>query len=124
MERPTYETAGILRDLYNEEFGGDEFEPYQIGWDQLRGIAGVERLTDSILSDIGTAMLDSGYALVPFDNFLLVTMESNFKMARKVPPRIVEMHLATSENESVDAESADYELAGTDGTQEIEDDVV
>ena len=65
MERATYETAGILRDLYNEEFGGDEFEPYQIGWDQLRGIAGVERLTDSILSDIGTAMLDSGYALVP-----------------------------------------------------------
>ncbi len=55
-------------------------------------------------------MLDSGYALVPFDNFLLVTMESNFKMARKVPPRIVEMHLATSEIE-ID-------------TQEIEDGTV
>ena len=49
----TYETAGIFRDLYNEEFGGDEFEPYQIDWDQLRGIAGVERLTESILSDKG-----------------------------------------------------------------------
>ena len=121
MERATYETAGILRDLYNEEFGGDECEHYQIGWDQLRGIAGVERLTDSILSDIGTAMLDSGYALVPFDNFLLVTMESNFKMARKVPPRIVEMHLATSENESAEDESADVELADTDCTQEAED---
>ena len=43
MVRATYETAGVLRDLYNEEFGGDEYEPYQIGWDQLRGIAGVER---------------------------------------------------------------------------------
>ena len=124
MERATYETACILRDLYNEEFGGDEFEPYQIGWDQLRGIAGVERLTDSILSDIGTAMLDSGYALVPFDNFLLVTMESNFKMARKVPPRIVEMHLATSEDEPADAESDADELADTDDTQEIEDGTV
>jgi hypothetical protein len=40
--RTTYETAGILRNLNNEEFGGDEFEPYQIGWDQLRGIAGVK----------------------------------------------------------------------------------
>ena len=69
-------------------------------------------------------MLDSGNALVPFDNFLLVTMESNFKMARKVPPRIVEMHLATSENESAEDESDDDELADTDGTQEIEDDVV
>ena len=40
MARTTAETAGILRDLYDEEFSGDECEPYQIGWDQLRGIAG------------------------------------------------------------------------------------
>jgi hypothetical protein len=25
--RTTYETAGILRDLNSEEFGGDEYEP-------------------------------------------------------------------------------------------------
>ena len=67
-------------------------------------LAGVERLTNSILSNLSTVMLDSGYAHVPFDNFLLVTMESNFKIARKVLPRIVEMHLATSEDESADTD--------------------
>lgn len=39
MARTTAETAGILTDLYNEEFSGDECESYQIGWDQLRGIS-------------------------------------------------------------------------------------
>lgn len=41
MARTAHETASILRELYDEEFSGDESEPYQIGWDQLRGIAGV-----------------------------------------------------------------------------------
>lgn len=112
MARTTQEIASILRELYDEEFSDDECEPYQLTWDQLRGIAGVERLTDSIIANICKAMLDSGYALVPFDNFLLVTKESNFKRTRKVPARLVELYLAvTSET-----------LAEDDGDQELEDD--
>lgn len=111
MARTTQEIASILRELYDEEFSGDECELYQLSWDQLRGIAGAERLTDSIIANIGKAMLDSGYALVPFDNFLLVCMESNFNRTRKVPARLVESCIYV----------ADEELVEDDGDQEIDD---
>lgn len=112
MARTTVESASILRALYDEEFSGDECELYQLTWNQLRGIAGVERLTDNIIANIGKAMLDSGYALVPFDNFFLVATESNFKKTRKVPARLVESYLAVSAGE----------LEEDDGNQELEDD--
>lgn len=112
MARTAVETAGILKDLYNEEFNSEESEPYRIGWDQLRGIVGVERLTDDIISNVGKMMLDSGYVLVPFDNFLLVGMEANYRRTRKVPARLVESYLAVTDEALVD----------DDGDQELGDD--
>lgn len=109
MARTAAETASILRDIYDEEFCGDECEPYKIDWNQLRGIAGVERLTDDIIANIGKYMLDSGYVLVQFDNFLLVGMEANYRRTRKVPARLVESYLAVT----------DEELETDDGTQEF-----
>jgi hypothetical protein len=111
MARTAAETASILREIYDEDFNNDESEPYQLGWDQLRGIAGVERLTDEIIAGVGKLMLDSGYVLVPFDNFLLVGMESNYRRTRNVPARLVESYLAVS----------DDELEADDGDQELED---
>ena len=105
MAHATAKTASILRDLYDVEFSGDECEPYQIGWEQLRGIAGVERLTDEIISNLSKCMLDSGYALVPFDNFLLVCKETDFRRKRKVPARLVESYLAVADKELVDDNS-------------------
>jgi len=111
MPRTTQETASILRELYDEDFNSEESEPYLLAWDQLRGIAGVERLTEDIIASIGKVMLDSGYVLVPFDNFLLVGMEAIFRRTRKVPARIIETYLAVS----------DEELETDDGDQEIGD---
>lgn len=113
MARSTAETASILRELYDEEFNGEENEPYQIGWDQLRGIAGVERLTDDIIANVGKLMLDSGYVLVPFDNFLLVGMEANYRQTRKVPARLVETYLAVSDEE-LETDDGDHEFGGGD----------
>lgn len=112
MARTTGEITEILKELYDEEFGGDECESFQLSWCQLRKIAGVERLTDDIISNIGKMMLDSGYALVTFDDFFLVAMEANFRRTRKLPARIAEKYLAVSNEE----------LADDDGDQEIEDD--
>ena len=111
MARTVQETASILGELYDENFSGEESEPYQIAWDQLRGIAGVERLTDDIIANVGKMMLELGYVLVPFDNFLLVGMEANYRRTRKVPARIVETYLAVS----------DEELETDDGDQELGD---
>ena len=112
MARTAVETAGILRELYDEDFCSEESESYLINWEQLRGIAGVERLTDDIITNVGKVMLDSGYVLVPFDNFLLVGMEANYRRTRKVPARLVESYLAVTDEALVD----------DDGDQELGDD--
>ena len=101
MARTAAETASILREIYDEEFNGDESEPYQIGWDQLRGIVGVERLTDDFLTEVSKLMLDSGYVLVPLDNSLLVGMQANYQRARKVPARLIETYLATEKSKDI-----------------------
>lgn len=108
MARTATETASILREIYDDDFNGEN-EPYRLGWDQLRGIAGVERLTDVIISNIGKVMLDSGYVLVPFDNFLLVGMESDYRRTRKLPARLSESYLAVSDEE-LEADDGDQEL--------------
>lgn len=113
MVRTAADTACLLRGLYDEDFSGEENEPYLIGWDQLRGIAGVERLTDDVISEIGKLLLDYGFALVPFDNFLLVTIESSCRRTRKVPARLVETYLAVSVEELVE-DDGDQELGGGD----------
>ena len=112
MARTTAEIASILRELYDETFGSEESEPYRLSYDQLRGIAGAERLTEDIIANVGKMMLDSGYALVMFDDFFLVGMESNYRRTRKLPARIAENYLAVSNDE----------LEEDDGDQEIEDD--
>jgi hypothetical protein len=112
MARTVQETASILMELYDENFCSEESEPYQISWEQLRGIAGVERLTDDIIANVGKFMLDSDYVLVPFNNFILIGMEANYKRTRKVPARIAENYLAVSSDELLD----------DDGDQEIEND--
>ena len=111
MARAAAETASILTEIYNEDFCSGEGEPFRLGWDQLRGIAGVERLSDELIARIGKRMLDAGYVLVPFDNFLLVGMEHDYRGTRKVPARLVESYLAVS---SID----------DDGDQELSDAVI
>jgi hypothetical protein len=113
MARTAAETASILLEIYDEEFNSDESAPYRLGWEQLRGIAGVERLTDDIIANIGKFMLDSGYALAPFDNFLLVCAESNFRRTRKLSARLAETYLAVS----------DENIVVDEGDQKLEDDV-
>lgn len=109
MARTIADTASILRELYDEDFNGEECEAFQLSWSQLRRIAGVERLTEDIIANIGKMMLDSGYALVPFDNFLIVGMEANYRRTRKLPARIAENYLAVSDDELTEDEDLEIE---------------
>lgn len=108
MARTADETARILREIYDESFRGEESEPFRIGWDQLRGIAGVKRLTDDIIAAVGKLMFDSGYVLVKFDNFLLVGMESDYRNTRKVPARLAEYHLSVISGEKQEEDEGDF----------------
>lgn len=100
MARTAAETVDILRELYQESFNGEECEPYKIGWDELRGIAGVERLTDDIIANLCKLMLDCGHVLVPFNYFLMVGTEGDYSLTRSVPPRLVESYLAVTGEEN------------------------
>lgn len=109
MARTLAETMSILMEIYDEDFSGEESEPYLLGWDQLRGIAGVERLSEDIITNISKLMLDSGFVLVPFDNFLLVGAEANYRRTRKLPDRLAECYLAVSDHE-IDEDNGDQEI--------------
>lgn len=119
MARQHSETACILREIYNAEFHSEDSEQYRISWDQLRGIAGVAKLAEDDLRDIGEEMITSGYALIPFDDFLLVTMEADFRHARKLPARLSERYLFSGgEEDEVDGDD-DVELDGDDSAGEL-----
>jgi hypothetical protein len=64
---------------------------------------------------------ESGYHLVPMDNFLLVADESDFGEVRSIPPRIVEGYLPGDENDD-DDDSIDFGDDEDDEVVEEEDD--
>lgn len=105
MARTAAETAKVLATIYDENFSDDLFEQFQIGWLELRSIAGVPKLTDQYLRTVGTELRESGHLLVACDSFILVAREEDLSHARKVPARLVESYLPgtggnTEENET------------------------
>lgn len=99
MARTANKTASILSELYEKTFSNDSYEPFRITWADLRGIAGVARLNGRYLNDIDQTLNDTGHTLIKFDNFLLVTQESDMTHFRLVPPRVVEQLLFDEEND-------------------------
>ena len=93
MARSVTKTAEILIALYDENFANDSYESFRITWQDLRGIAGVAKLTPSCLRRINLVLSESGYSLIQFDNFLAVVQESDLSHIRLVPPRLVEQYL-------------------------------
>ena len=117
MARTANKTASILSELYEETFFSDSYEPFRITWADLRGIAGVARLNDRYLNEINRALSDTGHTLIKFDNFLLVTQESDMTHFRLVPPRVVEQFLYDEENDfddEDDQEDFDEDELGDD----------
>jgi len=99
MARTAPKTAYILSELYEETFSSDSFEPFRITWADLRGIAGVAKLNDRYLNEIDQALSDNGFALIAFDNFLVVVRENDMTHFRLVPPRVVEQFLYDEEED-------------------------
>ena len=83
MARSADETARVLIEIYT-----DSYSYFKINWPDLRSLAGVKKLTKENLQEINGELNESGYHLVPMDNFLLVADESDFGAVRSIPPRI------------------------------------
>lgn len=93
MARTALETANTLSSMYDLSFDGDGMEMFSLEWQELRTLAGVAKLTDEYLSAINRVLAKRDYALIPFDNLLVVAMQDDFIHARQLPPRILEQNL-------------------------------
>jgi hypothetical protein len=112
MKRTAQEVANILTSIYGETFSNDQFEPYRLGWSDLRALAGGVKLKRGFIGGINEALEESNYALVPFESFLVVIADRDFKATRKLTGRLLEKSLP-DEEESIDKD---------DDCDEIEDD--
>lgn len=111
MARTAQETARVLSKIYDESFANDSYEQFQIGWPELRSIAGVSKLTRAYLSGVsGHLLLDHEMLIVVCDSFLLVARQQDLSHARTVPPRLVEQYLPDDEDDE-DFEVDEEELA-------------
>lgn len=113
MARTAVETANTLSLMYDESFDGEEMEMFQIGWPELRALAGIPKLTADYLAEINMSLAESKYALIPFDDYLVVAMQSDFSRARKIPPRILEQNLPNADDFEID-DDGDIELDDED----------
>lgn len=93
MARTALETANTLSSMYDLSFDGDGMEMFSLEWQELRTLAGVEKLTDEYLSAINRALAKTDYALIPFDNLLVVAMQQDLNQVRQLPPRVLEQNL-------------------------------
>lgn len=111
MARTVEETAKILSRLFGSHFGLDYSEPFNITWPQLRTLAAVPQLTDVFLKKINIVLSDEGLMLIPLNNSLLISRETDFDHYRSVPDRLLEEYLPDGSEGTSD-----------DGDQELGDD--
>ena len=109
MERTAAQMATVLRELYDENFGGDEYEPFRLGWGDLRQLSGVAKVTDGFITAINCELAGSDHALVPFSDFLMVTSEADCRQRRKLPGRVLENYLPEQAVEEECDEDGDNE---------------
>lgn len=99
MARTAIETATVLRNLHSEKFGGDYIEPFRLTWEQLRGIAGIDRLTEDYLAEVSEKLLEKDYALLTFNNSFIVAKEGDFSETRTLTARLTERYLADTDDQ-------------------------
>lgn len=121
MARTAQETAQVLSDIYDESFANDSFEQFQIGWLELRSIAGVPKLTTVYLNQVDCHLRDLEMLLVVCDSFLLVARQQDLSHSRTIPARLVEQYLPDADEDD-DLEIDEDELADSENDDSDDED--
>ena len=115
MARTAQETAQVLSDIYDESFANDSYEQFQLGWPEMRSIAGVPKLTPAFLNQVDRHLRDMEMLLVVCDSFLLVARQQDLSHARSVPARLVEQYLPDFEDdEDLEIDEDELDDSGDD----------
>ncbi len=118
MARNVYDLAEALKGLYQETFERQDCEPYRMSWVELRMLAGVDKVTNALIAKLNEALTDEDYALTPFNDFIVISREEDWKHHRKLPGRFLESYLPSvpEEGDGVeDASADDIDDDDTDG---------
>lgn len=122
MARTAQETANVLSDIYDESFANDSYEQFQVGWPELRSIAGVPKLTTTYLNQVDKHLREMEILLVVCDSFLLVARQQDLAHARSVPARLVEQYLPDAEDdEDLDIDEDELVDPGDDIPEDEDD---
>lgn len=106
--------ARILKAIHGEHFGGEQDAKFSITWAELRELAGGRPLTGELIAQIGAALREEDYVLVPLENSLVVAEEYEIDDGREVPGRVVDRYLGWEgeENGTDEEEIEDLEEGG------------
>ncbi len=102
MARTAQQVAKTLQEIYIQSFGEADHEKYLLNWADLRGIAGVEKLTEDFVTEISEKMSEAEFTLFPLNDSLLVGTEFDFISERKLPARLLERYLPGEDDEDKD----------------------
>ena len=112
MERNVYELADTLKGLYQETFRGRDCESYRMSWVDLRMLAGVKKVTNTLIAEINEVLTDEDYALTPFNDFFIFSNKDDWDCVRKLPGRFLENCLPDAPGD--DAEDDAVEVSDDD----------
>jgi hypothetical protein len=56
-------------------------------------LAGVGKVKSEFIADVNEGLAESGFALIPFNDFLTITCEADCRHNRKLPGRTLEKFL-------------------------------
>lgn len=110
-------TAGALRSIYTESFGGKEWGRYRIRRSELKEISGLKRLSPGFLRRLSDACFESGHALVDRDDDFVFIDHDRFDNYRKVPKAMASQYGFEEELDEQD-DDADGDGSEDEGSDE------
>ena len=94
--------AKIIKEIYEEKFGGKKRGRFQLSRSQFRRLGGRKRLWDTFIEQVADECLELGYILIPVEDIIAVIEENVVLNYRSVPKSIINSYLEEDDDEGED----------------------
>jgi len=85
--------AEIIKEIYEERFGGKKRGRFQISRSQFRRLGGRKTLRDAFIDEVAEECLDLGYILISIGDIIAIIEENVVLNYRNVPKSIVSSYI-------------------------------
>lgn len=107
LNRSPAEMVEVLRDIYEETFGGKERGRYRLTHSQFRKLSGRKRLEEGVTNRIINAALEAGFIIIDLGDYFCIVEESVMLNYRPVPKSIGLKYLPDESPSQSDADEED-----------------